>query len=419
MSTPPACRVVGSANAGVHLVDHLKLSIGNDGIAALALVGLVIDRNQSLATKAVHIGNGLEGKFGSGYILGHSLLKLDSSGNIGESLGQFCALEHLLGHTVQSHRQRQFVLSRGAAADGLDVGSEEVDVGTLGHQEGADGRVRRISIQVRQRGRLCVFLHDCSVRNLHDESAIRAVDGQHNASAELVNTRVGIGLEGEGAHYERAVDVVTPLGVTAGLVVVADSTIFLIVGSTTILIVGEDECEVLIGVRSSGIDVQIEQSVPNSTFINLVVLGELSPPASTEVGSTDGVDVFHHAFQFLVVATFVGIDRVDYLLEPVGGIDVVKVATLAAGHRKHSQCSDAEGHCYFSHIFHNYQLLIINYKLLHHRMYGPALLGEVACVVAVVIGRISCQIGIVVECTLIDGQILVALHISVVRALAA
>ena len=345
MSTPERCAVVGITHAGVHLVDDLELSVADDRIAAFALVGLVVDSHEGLCAERVHVGNGLEGEVLSGDGLRHALLELHLSRDVGGDGSQIGALQHLAGSALQLHRQRQLVLSRCASADWLHVGGKEVDEGTLGHQECTDGRVRSIGIQVGQRSLLCVLLHDGSIGDLHDESAIRTVDGQHYASAELLNAGIGIGLEGKRAHHERTINVVTPLGVAAGLVVEANSTIFLIVGSTTVLVVAEDECEVLIGVGGVGVDVQVEQSVPDTTLINLIVLGELSPPTRAVVGSTDGVDVFHHAFQFLVVATLVSIDRVDHLLEPVGGVYAVEITTLAAGHRQHSQCCCAEGHC--------------------------------------------------------------------------
>ena len=342
---PPTCRVVGITDAGVHLVDHLELCRSDDGRAVLALVGLVVDSHEGLRAERVQVGHSLEGEVLSGDGLRHALLELHLSRDVSGDGSQVGALQNLARSTLQLHRQRQLVLSRCASADWLHVGGQEVDVGTLGHQECTDGRVRSVGIQVGQRSLLCVLLHDGSIGDLHDESAIRAVDGQHYASAELLNAGIGIGLEGKRAYHERTVDVVAPLGVAAGLVVEANSTIFLIVGSTAVLVVAEDECEVLIGVGGVGVDVQVEQSVPDTTLINLIVLGELSPPTRAEVGSTDGVDVFHHAFQFLVIATLVSIDRVDHLLEPVGGVYAVEIATLAAGHRQHSQCCCAEGHC--------------------------------------------------------------------------
>ena len=327
---PPTCRVVSISDAGVHLVDHLELNVSNDRIAVLALVALVVDSHEVLCAERVQVGDRLEGQVLSGDGLRHALLELNHCGDVSRDGSRIGALQDFAGSTLQLHRQGQLVLSRCAAADGLDVGSEEVDVASLGHEEYADGSVRSIGVEVRQRRGSLVLLHNRAVRHLHVESAVCAVDGHHDTSAELFNAGIGVGLEGERAHHERAVDVVAPLRVAAGLVVEANGTIFLVVGSTAILVVAENHGEVLIGVRGIGIDVQVEQSVPLFTILNLIILGELSPPARAIVSSTDGVDVFHHAFQFLVVAALVGIDRVDHLLEPVGGVDAVEVATLAA-----------------------------------------------------------------------------------------
>ena len=315
---PPTCRVVSSTDAGVHLIDHLELCRSDDGRAVLALVGLVVDGHEGLRAERVQVGHSLEGEVLSGDGLRHALLELHLSRDGGRDGGQVGALEHLAGSALQFHRNRELVLSRCASTDGLDVRGEEVDVASLGHEEYADGSVRSIGVEVRQRRGSLVLLHNRAVRHLHVEAAVGAVDGHHDTSAELFNAGIGVGLEGERTHHERAVDVVAPLRVAAGLVVVADDTILLVVGSTAIFIVADDHGEVLIGVRGIGVDVQVEQSVPLFTILNLIILGELIPPARAIVGSTDGVDVFHHAFQFLVAATLVGIDRVNHFLEPVG-----------------------------------------------------------------------------------------------------
>ena len=107
---------------------------------------------------------------------------------------------------------------------------------------------------------------------------------------------------------------VTPLGVTARLIVIADSTILCIVSCATVLIVTDDHSEVLVGIRGSGVDVQVELGHPLAALGNLIILGELSPPASAVVGSTDGVHIFLEAFDFLftsLVGSFLGSDRVS------------------------------------------------------------------------------------------------------------
>ena len=52
-------------------------------------------------------------------------------------------------------------------------------------------------------------------------------------------------------------------------------------------------------------------------------------------------------------------------------------------------------------------------------MHGPTLVREIARVVGVVISRVTRQVGIVIQCTLVDGQELMTGHVGVVRALAA
>ena len=52
--------------------------------------------------------------------------------------------------------------------------------------------------------------------------------------------------------------------------------------------------------------------------------------------------------------------------------------------------------------------------LFHHRMHRPAFLLEVICIAGTVISRVTCQIRIIVQCSLIDRQEFMSLNVSVV-----
>ena len=53
----------------------------------------------------------------------------------------------------------------------------------------------------------------------------------------------------------------------------------------------------------------------------------------------------------------------------------------------------------------------------HDGMDGPTLAAEVAGITAAVVGRVAHKVGVVVECTLIDGEEFMSLDPAVVRAL--
>ena len=69
VSTPPGCRVVGSTETGVHLVNDLKLCIADDRCCRLALESLSISSHEGLLAQIVHIGNDLEGQVTEIHIL--------------------------------------------------------------------------------------------------------------------------------------------------------------------------------------------------------------------------------------------------------------------------------------------------------------------------------------------------------------
>jgi hypothetical protein len=51
---------------------------------------------------------------------------------------------------------------------------------------------------------------------------------------------------------------------------------------------------------------------------------------------------------------------------------------------------------------------------VHYRAYSPTLAAEVAGVAGALVGRVTNEVGVVVERTLIDGQELMAVNIGVV-----
>ena len=274
MSAPEWCRVVGGTDAGVHLVNHLECCITNDWLSSiLALEGLVIGGHECLRAQRSKIWNYLDSEVLSFHSLRNLLLELYSSSDICQEVSKLGVLEHLARHTIQLQRKWLLVLGRSEATDRLDVRLQEVDVGTFWNEEGTNLVVRFISIQVRE-GRLSlVGLGDSTIGHLYDERAwIRTVDGKGDATTEFLNTGISIAAESERALYAIAVDVVAPLGVTTGLVVITDGTIFLVVAGATILVVAENECKVLVGVGGIGIDVQIENRVPSLAIGNLIIL---------------------------------------------------------------------------------------------------------------------------------------------------
>ena len=152
MSTPERCRVIGVTNAGIELIDDVEGSHGHHSLVDnLTFIRLVIGGHKGLSAEAVHIRNSLEAKLRSGNGLRYALFELNGSGDISKCFSKFRTQFHLLGYTVERHRQRQFVFLRGVASDRLNGRTDEVDVRALRHEETADRTVATISIKSSQR----------------------------------------------------------------------------------------------------------------------------------------------------------------------------------------------------------------------------------------------------------------------------
>ena len=135
VSTPEACRVVGSTYHAVELIDYLKLSSTYDRLAKLALVALVIYSDESLLAHCLHIWHNLEYEISSSDSLGYFLLELNLGSHIGKCLFEWSTYKNLLCNATELHAERQLILTRSETADRLDSCSEEVDERSFRNEE--------------------------------------------------------------------------------------------------------------------------------------------------------------------------------------------------------------------------------------------------------------------------------------------
>ena len=211
---------------------------------------------------------------------------------------------------MQLHRKRLLILCRSETTDWLEVRLEEVDVRTFRYKECTDVGIACIRIEIWERGSLLVCLGYSSVGNLYAEGIrIRTVYSKNHSTTKLLYAFIGISIKSKSTYYTTSVDIVTPLRVTARLIIETDSSILLIVSATTIIITSKDEGEVLVGIRSRWVDVQIEHGIPGLAIRNDIVLGEGCPPTCRIVSSTDCINILFTFWQCIVIALS-GIDGV-------------------------------------------------------------------------------------------------------------
>ena len=306
------------------LFDHAERLGGDERLFGIfALERLVVYDHQSLLAHLFHVGDGLELQVGGGDVLGHFLLKGHHARHVSHGLAEFGANQHLGGHARQFDAQRLLVFLRGAAADGLDGGADEVDVRPFGHEERADVGVSGVGIEVGQSRSLRIGLGHSAIGDGDAEPARSAVDGEGDRAAELGDAFVGISRKLEVTCHKAAVDVVAPFGVAARLIVVADCAIFCVAVAATFHVVGYYQGKVLVGVRCFRIDVERELRCPDGIFGDHIVFRERCPPAGRVVGVAHGVDIFQEAFYFGRACLLVCSCRRDAVSHPVGLADVV------------------------------------------------------------------------------------------------
>ena len=253
---------------------YIKLSIGNDRSSRiLTLECLVIDNDERLFTHLIHIIDGREEQFAGRNHLRHTLFEGNRSRNILHRLFTRCTLVNLGRNIVQHHRNRSLILGRCITADRFYVALHEIDVRALRYQEATDVGIALVCIQISNLRWLNVGLGNSTIGNLHHESIYTGtVNRQCYLTPQLIYTLVCISFKGEITLHAASVDMVTPLRVTAWLVIKTDSTILGITCSSTIHIIGDDEGKVLIGVSRRRIDVQIEHGIPLLVVLNQIIL---------------------------------------------------------------------------------------------------------------------------------------------------
>ena len=190
------------------------------------------------------------------------------------------------------------------------------------------------------------------------DSTFCTINGDGHLTIEILYAGIGLCVISRGILKvgldEASVNIITPLRVLGGIIVIANHTIF---SANMILcvriIVIEHDVAVLV-IHIVRVHREIELSDPLLTCRNDISLSQ-RPETGGQVFLADVIHILVHTFDVWIVATLilVGSDRVDLGRDPVRGVDAEQVTALTARQSHQTESCCTESGCYFI-VFHNH-----------------------------------------------------------------